>query len=86
MVLKAFCSITSAFTILIQTRCETGEIKFTELLFQNRQYKTLWKTIQYPGYMKNITDIAGLDIPINHFYYSSPAPFKWRCIICIPQK
>lgn len=43
MVLKAFCSITSAFTILIQTRCETGEIKFTELFFKTVNIKLCGK-------------------------------------------
>lgn len=60
-------SITSAFSTLIQVRCETGEIKFTELILQDRQYKTLWKASQYPDYAND------LEAPINHFYYPNPS-------------
>lgn len=37
-------SITSAFTTLIQTRCETGEIKFTELFFKTVNIKLCGKS------------------------------------------
>lgn len=67
-------SITSAFTMLVQIRCETGEIKWTEFILQNRQYKTLWKASDYPEYL------GEFERGFNRFYYPEPASREYNIV------
>lgn len=61
-------SITSAVSMLVQLRCDTGEIKISEVLFQDRQFNTLWRLSNYP----DIVESADVPFKFNQFYYADP--------------
>lgn len=67
-------SITSAITMLVQIRCETGELKFTEFILQNRQFGELWKASEYPEYL------GDYERGFNRFYYPSPMSRDYKLL------
>lgn len=60
-------SITSAFSLLVQMRCDTGELKLADFIFQDRQYNDLWRVSDYPEFFEDSRRKIG------EFYYPSPS-------------
>lgn len=52
-----------AFSIFTQARCDTGEFKIVDFLFQSQQFQTFWRLSDYPDLLQDA------DRPFSKWYY-----------------
>lgn len=73
--------ITSGSAILAHVKCDSGQLKFADMIFEDRKFNSLLTLSNYPELMKNL---QSAELPLGKFYYTKPDSnnYKFMYNIC----